>query len=824
MVNKALDKSLRDGATARKEKTVSDFIPYTHHVDDFTVKTRKGHYVQVLRVPGVCAETKDQLDIDTAKRFRANMFQGIGNSRFAVYHHIVRRESPVSLDADFDNRFCAALDKAYFERLARSRMFVNEQYLTIVRRSSQTPLGLVGNLVNSVFTKVDKRLAAEAEREDVEALHDATAQLVSSLAPYGAERLSLRMSEDEFGNERVVVSDILSVLGYPINLNMQEVAVPPMAIHDYLARKRISFGKESYEIRGPSPDDVSVGAILSVKDYASITQAGMLDNLLRLPHEFILTQSFAFVDRAKAMGSMKTLRTQMETANEGTYSLVDEITDAIDNVGSGRVKLGEHHLTINVHAKNAKALKTAVTETVATFTDLGINVVREDLNMQAAFWAQLPDNFGFIARRSNITTSNFSSFASLHTFPSGKRNGNHWGDAVTILETTSGTPYAFSFHDRDIGNFTLVGPTGAGKTVLLSFLLAQAQRLRPKTFLFDKDRGAEIFVRAVGGDYTVVRPDRPTGFNPLRLPDTPVNRAFLRDWLAMLTTIGTDTKLRADEQAAIAEAVDANYEVPESARTLANLQPLFMGFEKASVTSLATRLGRWFGDGDKAWLFDNPEDTLSLDNMTIGMDTTLILEDPIARTPWLMYVFHRVQESLTGERVIIMLDEGWRLLDDPEFSARIKDWEKTIRKLNGLLGFATQSVGDIFKSAVGEAIVEQSPTNIFMPNGRADARTYVEGFNLTNYELSLIKEEMTPESRFFLIRHGSETVIARLNLNNMDSFMSVLSGRAETVALCEQMREIHGEDPDAWLPPFLEAQGLESPFPAITNDNTRIAS
>jgi len=809
MVNKTLDKSLKNGAIARKEKSISDFIPYTHHVDDFTIKTAKGHYVQIIKVPGVSAETKDQLDLDVMKRFRATMFRGISNSRFAIYHHIIRRETTLEIESDFDNAWCQSFDRSYFSKLSESKMFVNEQYLTIVRRTAKTPLGILGGLWRSAFGKVDKKLAAENERDDLEALNDAAELISGTLREYGAERLTIHDTED--GR---VLSDLMSVLGYLVNFDMQECQVSPAAINEYLPRKRISFGRESYEIRGAATDDVRTGAILSIKDYSAVTQAGMLDNLMRLPHEFILTQSFAFLERQSAMKSMKTLRQQIETVDEGVGSLIVELDDAIDDVGSGRVGLGEHHLTFNIHASNAKKLKVAITEAVATFTDLGITVVREDLNLQPAFWAQLPDNFPFIARRSKITTRNFSSFSSLHTFPSGKQHGNHWGDAITILETTSGTPYAFSFHDRDIGNFTLVGPTGAGKTVLLNTLIAQAQRVDPRTFFFDKDRGAEIFLRAIGGDYTVVKPGQKTGFNPLQLPDNESNRAFLRDWLETLTTIGTDQRLREDERATIAEAVEANYDLPVEERNLQNIAPLFAGFERKSVTSLASRLNRWFGEGDKAWLFDNEVDTLSLGNKTIGFDTTTILEDNTARTPWLMYVFHRINESLNGDRVIIMLDEGWRLLDDPAFAARIKDWEKTIRKQNGLLGFATQSVGDIFKSEVGEAIVEQSPTNIFMPNPRADAKTYCEGFGLSKYELKLIKEEMTPESRYFLIRHGTETVIARLNLNNLDSYMAVLSGRTETVNLCEEIRKTYGDNPETWLPPFLEALNLDSPFPA----------
>ena len=99
---------------------------------------------------------------------------------------------------------------------------------------------------------------------------------------------------------------------------------------------------------------------------------------------------------------------------------------------------------------------------------------------------------------------------------------NHWGPAVSLLETTSQTAYHFNFHERDLGNFTVVvGPSGSGKTVALSFLMAQAQRVRPepKCVFFDKDRGAEIFIRALGGRYEVLQPGEPTGFNPLALPD-----------------------------------------------------------------------------------------------------------------------------------------------------------------------------------------------------------------------------------------------------------------------------------------------------------------
>jgi type IV secretion system protein VirB4 len=124
--------------------------------------------------------------------------------------------------------------------------------------------------------------------------------------------------------------------------------------------------------------------------------------------------------------------------------------------------------------------------------------VREDAALEPSFWAQFPGNTQFIPRKALISSANFAGPASFHSHPVGRASGNHWGPAVTLLETTAASPYYFNFHKGDLGNFLVIGPSGAGKTVVLNFLLAQSERFQPKVVFFDKDRGAEIFLRAMG--------------------------------------------------------------------------------------------------------------------------------------------------------------------------------------------------------------------------------------------------------------------------------------------------------------------------------------
>ncbi|HEU0134986.1 MAG TPA: VirB4 family type IV secretion/conjugal transfer ATPase, partial [Allosphingosinicella sp.] len=404
----------------------------------------------------------------------------------------------------------------------------------------------------------------------------------------------------------------------------------------------------------------------------------------------------------------------------------------------------------------------------------------------------------FLVRRAMISSANMASFGSLHGFALGQAEGNHWGEAVTLLETTAAGPYYFNFHRGDLGNFTVIGPSGSGKTVVLNFLLAQARKFRPRIIFFDKDRGAELFIRAIGGRYDLLRPGTPSGLNPLQLPDDPANRQFLIDWVALLAG-GADI----DEISRIKDAVDANFEQPAEHRRLRHLAELFRGGQRPTSNDLWSRLRPWWGDGERSWLFDNAVDKTDLAAEAVGFDMTQILDDPAVRTPAMMYLFHRVEERLDGSAAIIVVDEGWKALDDDVFVRRIKDWEKTIRKRNGIVGFATQSAQDALESKIASAIVEQAATQIFMANPKARSEDYVDGFGLTGHEYELVRT-LPDNAHCFLIKHGTDSVVARLNLSGEQDILTILSGRERTVRLLDDIRAQTGDDPAEWLPRLLE--------------------
>jgi type IV secretion system protein VirB4 len=560
----------------------------------------------------------------------------------------------------------------------------------------------------------------------------------------------------------------------------------------HLPYSRLSFGLDAIETRGPAQR--TFANILGIKEYPDATRAGVLDSLLRIPHELVITESFAPVERQTARERIDLALRRLRSADEGAATERAEMLAARDAVGAGQLSFGDHHMSVVVRSTSLDDLEGATASAAAALADIGAVAVREDVNLEPAFWGQFPGNEHYVVRRALISSANAAGFISLHGFPLGQPEGNHWGQAVTVFETTSGTPYFFNFHEGDLGNFTIIGPSGSGKTVVMNFLAAQSQKFSPRTIMFDKDRGSEIFLRGVGGRYERISRGSPTGFNPLRLPDSPINRAFLREWLGCLLQA-----CDSEEEAAVAKAIDEVFAHGVELRRLRFIRDLLSGGRRPRAGDLPSRLDAWISEGEHAWLFDNNEDELDFRNRTLGFDITELLEDRRLRTPVLMYLFHRIEETLDGWPTMILIDEAWKALDDPMFSGRIRNWMKTLRKRNAIVGFATQSASDALESSISTAIVEQTATAIFMPNAKAREEDYCKGFGLTAHEFEFVRS-LPSDSRCFLVRQGNRSAVVRLDLSGMPELVAMLSGRESTVRRLDELRALVGDDPASWYP------------------------
>jgi type IV secretion system protein VirB4 len=775
-----------------KEAMAGDRLPYARLVDENTMLLRDGSLMMAIQVPGLLFETEDSESLNAHAATREVMLRSNLDARFVMVHHVIRRQVQVELEAQFADPLSAHIDRRWRQKLSRGSLFINDQFVTLVRRPARGRAGFAERMARLLRRRPGD--TPEADPKDLRSLRAAAGALIASLGQYGASLLGDYQGHGGHNN-----SELLELLSALYNGEMRPVRRPAedADIGRLIPYRRVSFGLDAMELR--DGQGTSFASLLSLKDYPDATAPGMLDGILRLPFEMVVSESYAPSERQTARERIDLALRRLRSADEDAVAERGDMLSARDELGAGSVGFGDHHLSVLVRERDLARLDDATASCAAALADIGAIAVREDTNLEPAFWGQFPGNEAYLVRRALISTANMASFGSLHGFALGQASGNHWGDAVTLLQTTSATPFFFNFHHGDLGNFSVIGPSGSGKTVVMNFLTAQAQKFSPRTILFDKDRGAELFVRGIGGRYDRIAAGLPSGFNPLALPDSPINRAFLRDWLGVL--------LKAEgpeELATIAHAVDAAYANDPSLRRLRHFRELLAGTRRPQPGDLADRLAPWIGSdsgsgGEHGWLFDNASDRLDLTNRVLGFDMTALLESPRLRTPVMMYLFHRIEERLDGQPTMILIDEGWKALDDEVFAARIRDWLKTLRKRNALVGFATQSARDALDSRIATALVEQTATMIFMPNARARPEDYCDGFGLTSHELALIRS-LPAHSRCFLVRQPDASVVVRLDLSGAPEVLTILSGRESAVRRLDALREAAGDDPAKWYP------------------------
>jgi type IV secretion system protein VirB4 len=808
--------TLLRNAIVKRELIAAERIPYAAHVAGGLVKTVFGDYVQVFRLGGASFESADDEQLNTWHERLNVLWRNIASAQVALWTHVIRRREFAQELTSSGTGFADILNDKYRRRLVGETLMINEWYLAVLYRPTS---GAATNLVSKLLGKTQRAGTDLDLRDALSACEKLGQTLGAALARYEPEPLGV------YKKGARVYSSLLEFLAYLINGEWQPMPLPRAPLYDVLATTRLSFGTEAIEYRLPS--GTRVGAMLGIKEYPTPSVVGMYDRLLSAPFSFVLTQSFAFLTKAAGQGLLQRQFNRMANAGDFSISQAEELKEALDALTSNQFVIGDHHFSLQViadvvgggpddpHVRRLKALDDHVALARSLLADTGMTVAREDLALEGAFWAQLPGHFPMRPRKAPITSRNFCAMAAFHNYPAGRATGNHWGDALALFITSARSPYYFSLHAsnpadegggsrKDTGHTFICGPTGSGKTVFIGFLVAMLERQGVTQVIFDKDRGLEILVRALDGEYLPLRNGVATGFNPLQLPRTPDNEEFLKSWLRALVSSNSSRCLSVREQSDLDQALRGTLALERSARRLSRLAEFL---DSTDAEGIHARLARWCanGAGDYAWVFDNAEDSVvtRLSGPTvIGFDVSDFLEHEVVRSPVTLYLFHLVRQLLDGRRLVCWMDEFWRLLADPAFAHFAKEGPKTWRKLNGVMCLATQGASDVLQSAISRTIIEQTPTKIFFPNVDANADEYIGGFGLTERELKLVKEQLEPGSRMFLVKQGHYSVVCQLDLKGFDAELAVISGRASAVERMHRLMGEHGSQTAAWLPEF----------------------
>jgi type IV secretion system protein VirB4 len=628
----------------------------------------------------------------------------------------------------------------------------------------------------------------------------------SSLKAYKPEVLAI------YQHGGAMFSRALELLAYLVNGIWEPVPVANGPIRETLATSRIFFANEKLEIRGPS--DTRYAAMLDLRDYPEFSEPGLLNPILYHDYEYIETQSFSVLAKPDAIEALKRQQKQLAASADIGTSQIAAMDSALDQLGNGKFVLGEYHYTLAVLGETTTEVDASVARARASLHDQGFQTALIDLVADAAWFAQLPCNWKYRPRKALITSRNFCGQSAFHNFAAGKRDGNPWGEAVTIFKTPSGQPFYFNFHatpdDEDsedkkaLGNTVIIGQSGQGKTVLELFTLAMAMKYGLTAVLFDLDRGMEIAVRAMGGRYRAFVRGEPTGLNPLQMEPTEENVQYWTSFVGLLVAAGPHALL-ADEQAAIAHAVATVARMPQALRRLSTVRQNLID---SGTNSLNLRLKRWCAGEPLGWVFDNPTDEIDFESGNLfGFDDTEIVDIPEVSRVVTQYLLYATNRLIDGRRFCYVMTEFWKRLADPVFADFATKGQKTIRKKSGFGVFDTQSPSDVLASGIAKTMVEQAGTQIFLPNPRADRDDYVGGFKVSDAEFEIIRR-LGDGSRRFLVKQGHQSAIVELDLSGMGDVLDILSSTEENARLLDAIRGEVGDDPAIWRPIFHERLAL----------------
>ena len=560
--------------------------------------------------------------------------------------------------------------------------------------------------------------------------------------------------------------EVLTYLHSTVSTHRHPVAVPevPFALDALLTDEPFTGGL------APLLGDAHL-RVVTVRGLPASTWPGMLDELNRLGFGYRWSTRFLFLDKSAAIRELTKIRRQWFAKRKGIVTLLREtifqqespLVDsdaankavdadaALQELGSDAVGFGYVTASIVVADRDPAAVEEKRKAVERVIQGRGFIALAETLNAVEAWLGTIPGHAYANVRQALVSTANLAHLMPLSAVWAGPDRNEHLeGPPLMVTRTEGSTPFRLVTHVGDVGHTLIVGPTGAGKSVLLATLLLQFRRYPgAQIFVFDKGRSVRAAVLGLGGVHRELATEGAVAFQPLAGIEEEAERAWAADWIAGLLQHEAVT-LTPEVKDAVWSALGSLASAPRSERTLTGLSVLLQS------NPLRQALQPYTLNGPFGRLLDAEAEHLAAAPVQ-AFEMEELLHTPSAVLPTLTYLFHRLEERFSGLPTLLVLDEAWVFLDDPLFAGRIREWLKTLRKKNVAVIFATQSLADIERSAIAPALIESCPTRIFLPSPQAmepQLKSVYEGFGLNERQIDILAHARSKRDYYYQSRLG----------------------------------------------------------------------
>ncbi|WP_334151191.1 conjugal transfer protein TrbE [Hyphomicrobium sp.] len=723
-------------AEYRKQTTsLADYLPWACLVAPGVVLNKDGSFQRTIRYRGPDLDSATQAELVSVTARLNNILKRFG-SGWALFFEAeripanqypgARFEDAASWLVDQERHAAFSADGTHFE----SRYYLTFLYLPPPERESQAERLLYERSAEANIETTPRAQLAWFITETDRAL-----QMLASILPE-AEAL------DDMGT--------LTYLHGTISDTRHPVAVPDIPAHlDAILCDRQFLG-------GVDPKLGSQHLrILSVLGFPNATVPGLLDALNDLGFSYRWTTRWIGIDKTEAARNLSRLRRQWFAKRKSVAAVLREVMfnresalvdtdadnkamdadEALQELGADDVAFGYLTTAIVIADANLQLANEKLLAVERIINTRGFATIRETLNAVDAWLGSLPGNPYANVRQPIVHTINLAHMMPVSAVWAGPTMNRHLNaPPLMVTETRGSTPFRLDLHVDDVGHTLVVGPTGSGKSVLLSLLALQFRRfIGAQVIMFDRGRSARASTLAMNGASVELGLEGSLSLQPLSRIDEPGEIAFALQWVtALLTAEGV--RVTPDVKDAVWTALQSLASAPKVERTLTGLAVLIQS------APLVAALSPYALEGAYGRLLDGASEQIAAADV-LHIELEALMGHKALIPPVLTYLFHRLEERFDGRPTLLVLDEAWTFLDDALFAARIREWLKTLRKKNVSVVFATQSLADVERSTIAPALIESCPTRIFLPNDRArepQARAVYERFGLNERQIEIL--------------------------------------------------------------------------------------
>ena len=750
----------------------ADYLPFKKVYDDNSLSMTDNSLVRVYKITGIQTNIMDNNNKEKLLDLRAQLFNQIQDPNVYLRFFTVRDFIDEKTNYEFDQ---ATLQKIYDKWNNQGlKIYTNTYYLVVSvhGQNNHEKLNQCCNYIESIL---------------------------SAYKPVLLENNKINNMATFFGR-------ILSPVSKPIIKKCDDNIAENVTVDN------VEFAKDGI-IEYSSGDKTYYASALSFKFSPDYLDEDFFDTVLTIQCEMITMNGFHIL-RSSDIDLL--MRQHKATVTDETEDVtIEQITEAQTSMNeniTGSQTLIDYYPLFILFGKNVDELNQNIAEFKKICASFGISPVVEKFASKVSFFAQLP-GFDIFPRIFKMLSKTAATSIPLSTMPRGIENSD-WGPGpLVVFPTAQGTPYQFQFHVSDkpaaVGHTLTIGPTGGGKTTLFSFLISQSLRHRKlKAFFFDRNKGAEIFTLAVGGKYITMNGKEKdnsknmflTHLNPLKIPDTASNRAFLRRWFSIIS--GQNDVVSMDE---IARAVSVNFDyLSDDEKLLTNLYESCF----SSSGKMRGELKKWIDPLQYGDIFNEKSDTLDLNSRLTTFDFTEILQDEILAPAVISYILHRINNITVsgGNPSLIMIDETAPMLENKMFRDNFIAGLQEGRKNRQAYMVAFQRANVLDKLGIGDVVRGQAQTVLFFRNPAADTADY-EKWNLTPLEMAFIQGKAYPNlKRAVLLSRpvNGESVILNTELGGLGSMLKLFESGRSSVLLAEDLYKNYGNN---FVEEYLKKQG-----------------